>query len=231
MKSLVVKMRGRRSTHSWRPCRNRSMLRRSRSDENKAATAEVAVRGTLAPDAAGPGKGGWPTYTLTVSQVFKTPKDVRIEPGQKLSVKTIKEFKGPVTLYLVFDKDQKLYRLQDPTGERGFSHADAAGGLAFDSLRWLLRLQQVRGRRRRIVRSSHGPGSVRQGVWFGLRDERQVAPSPKDAFKSLVVVTAIKRGAAAWAYKVEAVSAKDGTVELRYAAMAKASETPPSPAR
>ncbi len=95
-------------------------------DEKKAATAEVVVRGTLAADAAGPGRGGWPTYTMTVSQVFKTPKDVRIKVGQKLAMKTIKEFKGPVTLYLVFDKDQKLYRLQDPFGERGFSHVEAA---------------------------------------------------------------------------------------------------------
>ncbi len=93
-------------------------------DEKKAATAEVVVRGTLAPDAAGPGRGGWPTYTLTVSEVFKTPKDVKIEVGQKLTVKTIKEIKGLVTLYLVFDKDQKLYRLQDPYGERGFSRVE-----------------------------------------------------------------------------------------------------------
>lgn len=95
-------------------------------DEKKAATAEVIVRGTLAADAAGPGQGGWPTYTMTVSQVFKTPKDAKIEVGQKFTVETIKEFKGPVTLYLVFDKDQKFYRLQDPFGERGFSHVEQA---------------------------------------------------------------------------------------------------------
>jgi hypothetical protein len=91
-------------------------------DPQKAATTEVVVRGTLAPNAAGPGRGGWPTYTLTVSEVFKTPQDVKIEIGQKLTVKTVKEFKGAVTLYLVFDQDQKLYRLQDPLGKRGFSH-------------------------------------------------------------------------------------------------------------
>jgi hypothetical protein len=94
------------------------------TDPAKAATAELVVRGTLESDAAGPGRGGWPTYTMTVTQVFKTPKDVKIEVGQKLTVKTIKEFTGSVTLYLVFDKDQKLYRIQDPTGERGFSHVD-----------------------------------------------------------------------------------------------------------
>jgi acylphosphatase len=58
---------------------------------------------------------------------------VKIKVGQKLTVKTIKEFKGTVTLYLVFDKDQKLYRLQDPFGERGFSHVEerkAAGPAA-----------------------------------------------------------------------------------------------------
>jgi hypothetical protein len=48
---------------------------------------------------------------------------------------------------------------------------------------------------------------------------------PKDAFKSLVVVTAIKRGAAAWAYKIDDVSVKDGGVEIRYTAMSKVSET------
>jgi hypothetical protein len=29
--------------------------------------------------------------------------------SQKLVVKTTKEFSGPVTLYLVFDRDQELY--------------------------------------------------------------------------------------------------------------------------
>ena len=91
-------------------------------DESKATTAEVVVRGTLEPDAAGPGRGGWPTYTMTVTEVYKTSKDVKIEVGQKLTVKTIKELTGMVTLYLVFDKDQNRYRLQDPHGKRGFSH-------------------------------------------------------------------------------------------------------------
>jgi hypothetical protein len=91
-------------------------------DESKAATAEVVVRGTLEADAASLGRGGWPTYTMTVAQVYKTPKDVKIDVGQKLTVKTIKELTGMVTLYLVFDKDQNRYRLQDPYGERGFSH-------------------------------------------------------------------------------------------------------------
>jgi len=95
-------------------------------DPQKATTAEFVVRGSLKPNPAGPGRGGWPTYTLTVAQVFKTPKDVNIAIGQKLTVKTVKEFKGPVTLYLVLDKDQKLYRLQDPLGQRGFSHAETA---------------------------------------------------------------------------------------------------------
>jgi len=95
-------------------------------DEGKAATAELVVRGTPVLDVAGPGRGGWPTYTVTVTQVFNTPQDTKVEAGQKLTVKTIKEFNGPVTLYLVFDKEQKLYRLQDPLGERGFSHPHAA---------------------------------------------------------------------------------------------------------
>ena len=91
-------------------------------DESKATTVEIVVRGTLQPDPAGPGAGGWPTYTMTVAEVYKTSKDVKIEVGQKLTVKTIKELTGMVTLYLVFDKDQNRYRLQDPYGERGFSH-------------------------------------------------------------------------------------------------------------
>jgi hypothetical protein len=41
---------------------------------------------------------------------------------------------------------------------------------------------------------------------------------PKDAFQSLLVVAAIKRGKATWEYKVEGASQKAGVVELRYAA-------------
>ena len=98
-------------------------------DETQASTAEVVVRGNVATKAEGEGRGSWPT--LTVSDIFKTPKDVKIDAGQKLTVKTTKEFSGPVTLYLVFDKDQKLYRLQDQNGQSGFSHVDS-GGLCFD---------------------------------------------------------------------------------------------------
>ena len=39
---------------------------------------------------------------------------------------------------------------------------------------------------------------------------------PKDAFKSNIVVAAIKRGNAFWTFKVEGVTAQDGGVELRY---------------
>ena len=104
------------------------------ADKDKASTAEVVVRGILEPDAGGPGRGGWPTYTLVVAHVFKAPPEAKLVPGVKLTVKTTKELKGPVTVYLVFDKDQKLYRLQDPDGERGFSHrgTDAASAPAFD---------------------------------------------------------------------------------------------------
>jgi hypothetical protein len=66
-------------------------------NETLAATAELVVRGTLAAKPADPGRSSWPT--LTVSDVFKTAKDVKIDVGQKLTVKTRKEFSGPVTLY------------------------------------------------------------------------------------------------------------------------------------
>jgi hypothetical protein len=82
-------------------------------NERLAATAEVVVRGNVAADPASPERGGGPTVTLTVSDVFKTPKDVRIDVSQTLVVKTTREFSGPVTLYLVFDREQGLYRLQD----------------------------------------------------------------------------------------------------------------------
>ncbi len=39
---------------------------------------------------------------------------------------------------------------------------------------------------------------------------------PKDAFKSLMVVAAIKRGNAVVEYKVDGVTEVDGVVELRY---------------
>lgn len=48
---------------------------------------------------------------------------------------------------------------------------------------------------------------------------------PKDAFKSLMVVAAIKRGSAVVVYKVEGVIIKDDVVELRYTTTSKKSNT------
>jgi hypothetical protein len=52
------------------------------------------------------------------------------------------------------------------------------------------------------------------GVAFVMGDKAHRLP--KDAFQSLLVVAAIKRGKATWEYKVEGVTQKDGVVELRY---------------
>ena len=48
---------------------------------------------------------------------------------------------------------------------------------------------------------------------------------PKDAFESLLVVAAIKRGKATWEYKLEAASQKGGVVELRYTTTATRSDS------
>jgi hypothetical protein len=45
---------------------------------------------------------------------------------------------------------------------------------------------------------------------------------PKDAFKSNIVLAAIKRGNALWEYKVEGVTVEQGVVQLRYAVTSKA---------
>ena len=48
---------------------------------------------------------------------------------------------------------------------------------------------------------------------------------PKDAFKSNMVVAAIKRGSAVVEFKVEGVTVKDGLVELRYTMTSKKSDS------
>jgi acylphosphatase len=47
----------------------------------------------------------------------------------------------------------------------------------------------------------------------------------KDAFKSGVVLAAIKRGQAVWEFKVEGVAAENGVVSLRYTSTAQKSDT------
>ena len=61
------------------------------------------------------------------------------------------------------------------------------------------------------------------GVAFVMRDTSHRLP--KDAFKSLMVVTAIKRGNAFVEYKVESVTEEKGVVELRYTTTEKKSDT------
>lgn len=48
---------------------------------------------------------------------------------------------------------------------------------------------------------------------------------PKDAFKSNVVLTAIKRGKAVWEFDVQGVTETNGVVELRYKATSKSSDS------
>lgn len=48
---------------------------------------------------------------------------------------------------------------------------------------------------------------------------------PEDAFKSNVVLAAIKRGDVIWDYKVEGVSVEDGVVEVRYNATSVTSDS------
>jgi hypothetical protein len=47
----------------------------------------------------------------------------------------------------------------------------------------------------------------------------------KDAFKSNIFLTAIKRGAAFWGFQVQDVSEKDGVVEFRYTTTMSKSDT------
>ena len=58
------------------------------------------------------------------------------------------------------------------------------------------------------------------GVAFVMRDKSHRLP--KDAFKSNMVLAAIKRGNALWEYKVEGVTVEQGVVQLRYAVTSRA---------
>jgi hypothetical protein len=73
-----------------------------------------------------------------------------------------------------------------------------------------------------VVISDHEHFDKVFGVAFVMRDKSHRLP--KDAFKSLIVVAAIKRGSAVVEYKVEGVTVKDGVVELRYTATSKKSD-------
>ena len=58
------------------------------------------------------------------------------------------------------------------------------------------------------------------GAAFVMRDQSHRLP--KDAFKSNIVLAAIKRGNALWEYKVEGVTVEQAVVQLRYAVTSKA---------
>jgi len=58
------------------------------------------------------------------------------------------------------------------------------------------------------------------GVAFVMGDKSHRLP--KDAFKSNIVLVAIKRGNALWEYKVEGVTVEQGVVQLRYTVTSKA---------
>ena len=61
------------------------------------------------------------------------------------------------------------------------------------------------------------------GVAFVMGDKSHRLP--KDAFKSNIVLAAIKRGKAVWEYKVAGVTVDNGLVNLRYTATSKKSDT------
>jgi hypothetical protein len=61
------------------------------------------------------------------------------------------------------------------------------------------------------------------GVAFVMRDKSHRLP--KDAFKSNMIVAAVKRGNAVVEYKVESVLEKDGVVELKYTTTSTKSDT------
>jgi hypothetical protein len=61
------------------------------------------------------------------------------------------------------------------------------------------------------------------GVAFVMRDKSHRLP--KDAFKSSMVLAAVKRGAAVWEYKVEGATEAKGIVELRYTTTSKKSDS------
>jgi len=58
------------------------------------------------------------------------------------------------------------------------------------------------------------------GVAFVMGDKSHRLP--KDAFKSNMVLAAIKRGHSVWEYKVTGVTVEEGVVQLRYAVASKA---------
>jgi hypothetical protein len=58
------------------------------------------------------------------------------------------------------------------------------------------------------------------GVAFVMGDKSHRLP--KDAFKSNMVLAAVKRGNAFWEYKMEGVTVEQGVVQLRYAVTSKA---------
>ena len=58
------------------------------------------------------------------------------------------------------------------------------------------------------------------GVAFVMGDKSHRLP--KDAFKSNMVLAAIKRGHAFWEYKVEGVTVEQGVIQLRYVVTSKA---------
>jgi hypothetical protein len=74
-----------------------------------------------------------------------------------------------------------------------------------------------------VVITDQGQFNKVFGVAFVMGDKSHRLP--KDAFKSLMVVAAIKRGSAVVEYKVEGVSVKDGVVELKYTTTSTKSDT------
>jgi hypothetical protein len=71
-----------------------------------------------------------------------------------------------------------------------------------------------------VVISSQSQFDQVFGVAMVMRDKSHRLP--KDAFKSNIVLTVIKRGKASWEYKVKGVTIEKGVVKVSYAATSKA---------
>lgn len=61
------------------------------------------------------------------------------------------------------------------------------------------------------------------GAAFVMHDKSHRLP--KDAFKSNIVLAAVKRGKAVWQFEVQGVAATKGVVELKYQTTSKTSDT------
>ena len=86
----------------------------------------------------------------------------------------------------------------------------------------LLRVQQIRAGRRRIVRGHRRPSQIRSGFRRGVGHAGQVAPAAEGCVQVEHGPGGHQAGNAFWEYKVEGVTVEQGVVQLRYAVTSKA---------